>query len=57
MVVTGCAGQENGVLGGAPRPSQASSGDRDVNLLTIGTLALAGAMAAMVGIAISKTRH
>ena len=42
---------------GALSPTQASSGTPSVSLLAIGTLALAGAIAATVGIAISKTRH
>jgi len=42
---------------GALSPTQPSSGTPSVSLLAIGTLALAGAIAATVGIAISKTRR
>src|SRR6267143_1276498 len=42
---------------GAVSTTQPSSGTPSVSLLAIGTLALAGAIAATVGIAISKTRR
>lgn len=42
---------------GAPSTTQSSSGTPSVSLLAVGTLALAGAIAATVGVAISKTRH
>ncbi len=41
---------------GAPAPTQPSSNASSINVLAIGTLALAGAVAAVVGIAISKAR-
>lgn len=41
----------------APAPSQPASSAPSISVLAVGTLALAGAIAAVVGIAISKARH